>query len=216
MLKNIFIALLILAVVAASSTLPVMAQITNFTSVVLSDDLTVGDDATISGDFTVVGAVTVPAGAITATGNLTLTGTLLSADVTTTDDLVVGDDATVTDALTAADVTVTDDATVTDDLTVGSDLTITPRAVITITQAVTLTPTGSYQQLTAAGAVSFGAITAGTAGDLLTLVNIGSNTITITDTGTLKLTGNLALGQYDSATLLSDGTNWIQLATANN
>lgn len=168
MLKNILIALLILAVVATSNSLPALAQISNFTSIVLSSDLSVGDDATVVDQFV------------------------------------------------SADMTATDDATVTDDLTVGSDVTITPQTVITITQAATLSPTGSYQQLTAAGAVSFGAITAGTAGDLLTLVNIGSNTITITDTGTLKLTGNLALGQYDSATLLSDGTNWIQLATANN
>jgi hypothetical protein len=59
---------------------------------------------------------------------------------------------------------------------------------------------------------SFGSIVTGTAGDVLTLVNIGSNAITITDTGTLKLSGNAALGQYDSVTLLSDGTNWIQVA----
>lgn len=31
-----------------------------------------------------------------------------------------------------------------------------------------------------------------------------------------RLTGNLALGQYDSVLLFSDGTNWVQLATANN
>jgi len=45
---------------------------------------------------------------------------------------------------------------------------------------------------------------------------VGSNTITLTDTGTLKLGGNAALGQYDSITLLSDGTNWIQVSKADN
>jgi len=50
----------------------------------------------------------------------------------------------------------------------------------------------------------------------LVLVNVGSNTITLTDTGTLKLSANAALGQYDTITLQSDGTNWIELAKANN
>lgn len=133
-------------------------------------------------------------------------------------DLTVGDDATVADTLTAADVTTSDDLTVGDDLTVADDATVTgdltlgQQSVITLTQAGTLTPTGSYQQITAAGAVSFGSIVAGTAGDVLTLVNIGSNSITITDTGTLKLSGNAALGQYDTILLLSDGTNWIQIS----
>lgn len=53
-------------------------------------------------------------------------------------------------------------------------------------------------------------------GDVLILANQASTTITISDTGTLKLSGNLALGQYDSVTLISDGTNWIQAATSNN
>ena len=55
-----------------------------------------------------------------------------------------------------------------------------------MTQAGTLTPTGSYQPITAGGSISFGDITAGEAGDLLVLINTSSNTITITDTGTLK------------------------------
>lgn len=146
---------------------------------------------------------------------VTLNGiTVQRGGVTVTDGgiTVEDDDVTVTEGVTAADVTVTDDLTVDDDASIGSDLTLGQQTVFTITQAGTLTPTGTYQQLTAAGAVSFGSIVTGTAGDVLTLVNIGSNTITITDTGTLKLSGNAALGQYDSVTLLSDGTNWIQVA----
>ena len=59
-------------------------------------------------------------------------------------------------------------------------------------------------------------MTAGTAGDLVYIINTGSNTITITDTGTLKLSGNAALGQYDTLLLWSDGTNWIEVAQADN
>ena len=55
-----------------------------------------------------------------------------------------------------------------------------------------------------------------TAGRVIVLVNVGSNTITLTDTGTLKLSGNAALGQYDNITLMSDGTNWVELSETNN
>ena len=48
------------------------------------------------------------------------------------------------------------------------------------------------------------------------MVNNSNTTITISDTGTLKLSGNIALGQYDTLVLISDGTNWVQLATTNN
>ena len=53
--------------------------------------------------------------------------------------------------------------------------------------------------------------------DKLTVGSDGmTNTITITDTGTLKLSGNAALGQYDTITLWSDGTNWIEISETNN
>lgn len=139
-----------------------------------------------------------------------------------TGDVSMGDDLTVTDLVLAADVTATDDAVTGDDLTVGDDaaigsvLRLVAATSITVTQGATLSPTGSYQPITAAGNLSFGAITAGTAGDVLTVINASNTTITITDTSTLKLSGNLALGQYDSVMLLSDGTNWVQLATTNN
>lgn len=95
-------------------------------------------------------------------------------------------------------------------------LTYTAPTVATVTNNMTLTPGGSYQSLTAAGTVSFGAITAAEAGTVLTLVNTANQTITISDTGTLKLAGNIALGQYDALNLISDGTNWIQTAPVGN
>lgn len=102
------------------------------------------------------------------------------------------------------------------DLTASGDLRMTKQTALTVTNGGTITPTGSYQPLTAAGAVGTDAIATGTAGDLLVLVNAGSNTITLTDTGTLKLSGDAALGQYDSITLIADGTNWIEVAQADN
>lgn len=127
-----------------------------------------------------------------------------------TGDITAQDDVTVTD-----DVTINDDLTVVDDALLG-ELNLTAAAIITPTQGGTLSPGGSFQRLSAGDAVSFGAITAGTAGDVLVLYNTVNQTITISDTGALKLTGNIALGQFDSLTLISDGTNWVMLSTANN
>lgn len=101
-------------------------------------------------------------------------------------------------------------------LKVGTFLRMTPAASITVTTDSLITPLGSYQPLTSAGSVQTALIAAGTAGDLLTLVNNTNTTITISDTGTLKLGGNRALGQFDTLTLISDGTNWVERSFGNN
>jgi hypothetical protein len=132
-------------------------------------------------------------------------------DVRIDDDLTVADQATVSN-----DLTVTDDTAVGDDLTVSGDMTLAQQTALTIGVAGTITPVGAYTQITAAAARGTSSITAGSAGDVVVIVNVGSNTITLTDTGTLLLAGNVALGQYDSVTLLSDGTNWVQIGTSNN
>jgi hypothetical protein len=116
---------------------------------------------------------------------------------------------------TGADVTVGDDLTVADDLA-AADHIATQATAQTITAGGTITPTGMYHQITAAAARGTSSISGKSAGRLLVLINVGSNTITLTDTGTLKLSANAALGQYDSISLISDGTNWIELAKANN
>lgn len=91
------------------------------------------------------------------------------------------------------------------------------QTAITVDESSTISPTGTVQRISSSRAVGTSAISGRTTeGRLLILVNVGSNTITLTDTGTLKLSGNIALGQYDSVSLVADGTNWIQLATANN
>lgn len=80
-----------------------------------------------------------------------------------------------------------------------------------------LVPTGTYQPVSASAAAGGVISTTGrTAGDLLVVINTGTNTVTITDTGTMKLAGNAALGQYDSLMLIFDGTNWVEIARADN
>lgn len=116
----------------------------------------------------------------------------------------------VTQGVTANDVTAADDTTT-------ADLYLTQQVSQTIGFGGTITPTGAYHQITATAARGTSSVSGvATAGRVVTLINIGSNTITLTDTGTLKLSGNAVLGQYDSLVLLSDGTNWIQLSKTDN
>jgi hypothetical protein len=109
------------------------------------------------------------------------------------------------------------DATVTDDLAVGSSISAAKQTNITVTTNMTITVTGSFTGLTAAGSVATAAISGCEANGHLTMfANMGSNTITITDTGNLKLSANWAAGQFDTLTTLGDGSNCIEIARANN
>lgn len=40
--------------------------------------------------------------------------------------------------------------------------------------------------------------------------------LTVTDTATIESTGDIALGQYDSLTLIGSGVKWHQVAASNN
>lgn len=124
--------------------------------------------------------------------------------LTLSDDLITGDDTTVGD-----DITITDKANV-------DEIVLTAASSITATTNMTLTFTTTNQPLTAGGAVAFSIISGGTTGDILLIHNRSNQTITITDTGTIMLAGNAALGQYDTLMLFFDGTNWLQLSKADN
>jgi hypothetical protein len=101
-------------------------------------------------------------------------------------------------------------------VTAGTFLVLTKAANVSVVADSTITPLASYQPITAAATCGTASIAPLAAGTVLRLINVGSNTITITDTGTLMLSGDIALGQYDSLLLLSDGTNWVQMGTSNN
>jgi hypothetical protein len=158
---------------------------------------------------------------------------LVAQKLTITGNATVGDDLTVVDQVTATDVTATDDLIATDDvialgdgnvtgdMVVGDDLTIgnivwTVRSTQTVAASELITPTATFMQISAAGAVSAGGIVAGAAGQRLTLLNSSTNAITLVDTGDLVLAGNVVLGQYDTVELISDGIRWIQISTSNN
>lgn len=103
-------------------------------------------------------------------------------------------------------------------ISIDTFLNTTPQTALTLVMNGDLTPTGTFQPVTAAGAVSVSGadIAAGTEGDLLVLLNIGSNTITLSETTGLVSAGDIALGTLDSATLVYRGTSWYQIGASNN
>lgn len=136
-------------------------------------------------------------------------------------DIRVAGQVVVLDAsgVTSTDFTSSDDVVVGDDLTLGGNLFTTRVTTITVDNDSTVTPTGAYQPLSAAGNVGTATIagcSASTDGSMVTFVNGSNTTITFTDTGTLKLSGNAALGQYDTLTVLCDTANWIEIGQVNN
>jgi hypothetical protein len=149
---------------------------------------------------------------VDGTSNLDIVDIDGAVDFATT--ATVGTGLTVTSGgatVTAGGITVTDG-----DVVVADDLRATAQTSITVTNAAAFTPTGTYQPITAAGEVT-PTITAGaTAGDILVLINTSAQIINLADSGTLKLTAAGALNQFDTLTLWSDGTNWIEISRADN
>lgn len=138
-------------------------------------------------------------------GSLTINGSATAGnDLIATDDLIALDD-----------ISASDDIVANGSVTLGEGF-FTARGTQTLTMNGTITNTYALLQLSAAGTVNTSSIAAGVAGQRLTIVNGVNQSIVLTDTGTLRLSGNLTLGQYDTVELVSDGTNWIQLATTNN
>lgn len=145
--------------------------------------------------------------------------TTLTGAVTTAGDVVVGDDLTVSDGLAVTgDQTLTGALGVTGNATLAGELKLTAATSITVTANSTIATAGyTVVPLAAAGTVGTSAVTGcQTAGKLTVLRNTSAQTITITDTSTIMLGGNAALGQYDTLALLGDGTNCLQISKADN
>ncbi len=93
---------------------------------------------------------------------------------------------------------------------------------ITVTSGLTIEPLGNLQPITADGAVSTSASTAigdgsrRSYGDLLVLLNVGSNAITIKNSANTLLGGDVVLGANDTLLVIWDGDNWVRLATGDN
>lgn len=165
----------------------VMRSLIVTTSAAISEDATIGDDLVIADAATVGGILTV-SGALNAVGNSSTNGTWSATGAMSTGG----------------------------NMSTALFYKATNQGNLTITEGGAFTPTGTFQGITAAGSVSSGQIVVPASGTIFTLINFGSNTITLTETASLVTSGNLALGQYDNATFISDGTRAILLATTNN
>lgn len=95
--------------------------------------------------------------------------------------------------------------------TIGTFVQWTKQNAITVTNSAVFTPTGSYQPIAAASAVTPTLSTSGyAAGTLLALVNTSPVTITIADTGNQVLSSTYGMTGTDTLLLLFDGTNWVE------
>ena len=100
------------------------------------------------------------------------------------------------------------------DVDVGTWLNLSARTAISLTAAGIITPTGTYQPLTSAAAVTTSTTLAvangGETGDLLLLRNANASAaITIDGTGgNVECKANIALGAGDTLTLIWNGTDW--------
>jgi hypothetical protein len=158
-------------------------------------------------------------------GNYDIAGpVIVHGSVTIADggDLVLTDDVTIADSATIAnDLTVTDDF-ITEDVYSTGFVAASRETTVTVTNGGTVTPLGAYVPLSAAGNVGTSGIAGCTAGDTyakrVDFINMANVTITFTDTGTLKLSGNAALGQWDTLTLRCDvgSGNWVEMSQVDN
>lgn len=98
---------------------------------------------------------------------------------------------------------------------IGGDLVYAPESITVSSD--TITPTGTLQTLTASEAITISVINSPRAGKVLILTNVSANTITISETASLILGGQRALGQNDNLTLISvDGSTWTEFDFTNN
>ena len=170
----------------------------------------------------------------TISGNVNITGTLTTG--TTVSNGTIAQDTTVTGVVTAtgfvgpltgnvtgnlsgATVAATGAVSATGNIGVGAFIVQTKQGTVTVTAGGVITPTGTYQPITAGGAVSTTLVTTKTlsTGTVVRLINVGSQAITLgnyktANYDTMRLNADLVLGQYDSAALQFDGTYWVQIS----
>lgn len=100
-------------------------------------------------------------------------------------------------------------------ITVGTFFEGNPQ-IFTVVNVTPITPTRSVLLLTESGTVTVTTIVAGPANAMLFVRNTAAQTVNVVDGSNLKLASTFAMGQYDTLMLISDGTNWIETARANN
>lgn len=194
------VAMFAAAVVLVLLMSPVSAQVRQPFEWIYAKRLTVVTTAAIGGATTIGGNASV-------TGNTTVGGTLAVTGATS------GAGAAFSGQVSAGTGLVSTGST-----SVGTFLVTQQGTTQVLTPDGTLTPVTSYQPISSTAAIGTSSVGSAAAGTRLDIVNVGGQTITFTDTGTLRLSGNIALGTADTLSLVSAGTGqgWYQLATTNN
>ena len=107
-----------------------------------------------------------------------------------------------------------------DGVVVADAVVSTASSTSTLASNGSLALTGSLMPISSVAAatnVTIAAVAPSKVGQSVTIINTGTNAITIVDSGAAKLSGDLALGQYDSLSLVVQATNvLVQTATSNN
>lgn len=140
----------------------------------------------------------------------------IATDSITTPSLTVAGGVTaVSSSLGASSAT---SLSVTNDASIGARLLLAKGSQQTVAANSVISSTSSFVDLTASGAVTVTGIYTPTAlnGQVLTLVNAGTNAITIPDSGLQRQPAAVVLGQYDTVTYVSYLGVWTQVSTSNN
>ena len=100
-------------------------------------------------------------------------------------------------------------------LAVAKTLNTVLQSALTLTDGGIITPTGTFQEVTAAADVTV-TLAPGASGDILIILNSANKTVTIADAGTTYLASAAALGQHDTLTLIATTGAWYEIARSNN
>ena len=126
-----------------------------------------------------------------------------------------------TDVTAAGAVGITGNADVTgnlevvDHLLTQAEFYMIPPAALTVVNGGTITGTGAVMEITSAAEVT-ATMVQPTDGQLLILVNVGSNVINISEDATTNLATAGSLGAKDTLTLIGTGVTWYEVARSNN
>ena len=176
-----------------------------------SGDVTVGDDLTVADDLAVGGALVV-------SDSAAVVGTFgVSGDLNVTDDVVIVDKLTVTGTTALMSNASVSGTLVVDSMTIAKSLNLTRQTGIAVTEGAVITPTGTFQELTAAGAVTATLADPASAGQTVILFNSTANAITILDGSGRYFDENIVLAAYDNVTLISTlAGSWMEIGRSDN
>ena len=186
---------------------------TNFTNLVTSGGVTAGGSVIAGGSLAAVGPAALNGGLTVdttafsvadGTGATVISGTLAVSGTTTLQ--AVSGQAMTAGGLIAANAGIANGSFYR--ASAGTTITATNGAAVSLASK-------QWQPLTSASDVT-PTVTIPTAGTLVCVVNLGSYTITLQDTGNQVLASDAALGQYDVLCGYSDGTRFMEIARSNN